>query len=225
VIIAPILGIISWVFMAVTGVLKPGDIGVPYPVYVLIGSSIWGLFMSVYGAAAGTLSAGGGFILQVNYPHDALLVKTVAQAVVNFAIVFSLNLVVITLAGYPPHWATLMLPLVTLPLLLGAAAAGLVMAVLGVVVPDLPRFAGMFFGSLFYVTPIVFSSKIENKLLQNIIHWNPMTYLVAAPRDLVIFGRFDHWYAFLGCAVVLTVSFLIAWRLFFIAEIKVIERL
>ena len=30
------------------GVISPGDVGVPYPVYVLFGTSIWGLFMSFF---------------------------------------------------------------------------------------------------------------------------------------------------------------------------------
>jgi lipopolysaccharide transport system permease protein len=38
--LSPIIGIVSWVFMNATGVLRPGDVGVPYPVDVLLSSSI-----------------------------------------------------------------------------------------------------------------------------------------------------------------------------------------
>ena len=43
--IAPLLGIVSWVFLQMTGMLQPGDVGIPYPAYVMIGTSMWGLFM------------------------------------------------------------------------------------------------------------------------------------------------------------------------------------
>ncbi|PIE34921.1 hypothetical protein CSA56_06280 [candidate division KSB3 bacterium] len=77
--VSPIMAIISWVFLQKTGMLNPGDVGIPYPAYVLLGSSMWGLFMGFYTAARGTLKAGAGFIMQVNYPHEALLFKQMAQ--------------------------------------------------------------------------------------------------------------------------------------------------
>jgi len=42
--ISPIIGIISWVFMNYTGVLNPGDVGIPYLAYVfgkVITKSSW----------------------------------------------------------------------------------------------------------------------------------------------------------------------------------------
>jgi lipopolysaccharide transport system permease protein len=40
--IAPVLGIFSWIFLRQTGVLRPGDLDLPYPLYVLVGSTMWG---------------------------------------------------------------------------------------------------------------------------------------------------------------------------------------
>src|SRR5665648_23611 len=55
--ISPILGIASWLFMNAAGILRPGDTVVPYPVYVLLGITIWGLFMGFYQSATATLTA------------------------------------------------------------------------------------------------------------------------------------------------------------------------
>ena len=91
--ISPLVGIISWVFMNAVGVLKPGNVGIPYPAYVLLSSSIWGLFMGFYSSAAGTLGAGAGFIMQVKYPHEALLIKQTAQQLANFLLGFLLTII------------------------------------------------------------------------------------------------------------------------------------
>jgi lipopolysaccharide transport system permease protein len=91
VVVSPIIGIASWVFMNATGILQPGNVGIPFPAFVLISSSIWGLFMGFYSAGASTLGAGGSFIMQVKYPHEALLLKQVAQHLANFTITFSSN--------------------------------------------------------------------------------------------------------------------------------------
>jgi lipopolysaccharide transport system permease protein len=225
IVVSPLLGIISWVFMAFSGVLKPGDLGIPYPIYVLMGSSFWGLFMAFYGAGTGILSEGGGIILQVNYPHDALLVKTTAMALANFSVVFVLYLVIFTIAGYPPNWKTIMLPLAILPLFFAGTALGLVMGVLQVVIPDLGRISGVIFGILFFITPIAYSAKTESTIVNLAIKWNPLTYLIAGPRDLVLFGHITHWHVLLLLSVPLLFLFLVSWRLFFISEHKVVERM
>src|SRR5664280_3435288 len=93
--IAPLLGIVSWVFYNATGILQPGDVGIPYPAYVLLSTSIYGLFGGFYTAASGTLNAGLGFITQVNYPHDVLLIKQALVQLANFAVVFLINIIVL----------------------------------------------------------------------------------------------------------------------------------
>jgi len=95
ILISPLLGIVSWVFFNATNILKPGDVGVPYPAYLLISSLIWGLFMGFFGSATGTLGAGGGFIMQVKYPHEALLFKQAAVQLANFIIAFALNIAIL----------------------------------------------------------------------------------------------------------------------------------
>ncbi|HPV43831.1 MAG TPA: hypothetical protein PKX40_21840, partial [Spirochaetota bacterium] len=52
ILLQPIIGIISWVFMNKTGVLQPGDVGIPYPAYVLLSTSIWGLFVGFFTSAS-----------------------------------------------------------------------------------------------------------------------------------------------------------------------------
>ena len=71
--LSPIMGIVSWVFLQKTGMLHPGEMGIPYPAYVLIGTSMWGLFMGFFNSAKETLSSGQSLVMQVNYPHEALL--------------------------------------------------------------------------------------------------------------------------------------------------------
>ena len=64
-IITPIFGIASWVLMQLTGVLEPGEMEVPYPVYILVGSTCWGFFMSMINSGSSTLSAGSDLIQQI----------------------------------------------------------------------------------------------------------------------------------------------------------------
>jgi len=222
---SPIAGIISWVLMNRTGILNPGDVGIPYPAYVLLSTSIWGLFMGFYEAGASTLGAGSGFIMQVKYPHEALLVKQVAQHLANFCLGFGMNILVLIIFGVIPSWKLIFFPILVLPLFLLGAGIGLLISVISIVAIDLTKGIGMAFGLLLYVTPVIYSANTQSHLLNEIIKYNPLTYLIGATRDIIIYGQFNNIDRFLYSSLFALVVFMFSWRMFFISEEKVVERM
>jgi lipopolysaccharide transport system permease protein len=225
IIIGPLFGIVSWVFMNATGVLNPGDVGIPYPAYVLLSTSIWGLFMGFFSAAQGTLGSGAAFIMQVKYPHEALLLKQMAQHIANFIIAFLLNIVVLLAFGVVPSWKIVFFPLLALPLFFLAAGIGLVVSVIGVVASEIVTGVNLLLGLLIYVTPVIYAPTFKNPVLQMILKWNPLTYLIGIPRDIIIYGKVDHFDKFLIASLLSFLVFLFSWRLFFVSEDKVIEKM
>lgn len=223
--ISPIIGIVSWVFMNSTGILNPGDVGIPYPAYVLLSSSVWGLFMGFYGSAAGTLGAGGEFINQIKYPHEVLLVKQVALHITNFLITFLINIIVLLLFGVTPSPLILLFPFLALPLFLLGSAIGLVISVISIVASDLTNIFNILFGFVFYITPVIYSDNIESELLRTVIKFNPLTYLVGGVRDAIIYGRIDHLDYFLIFSFISLILFLLSLRLFYVAEDRVVEKM
>jgi ABC-type polysaccharide/polyol phosphate export permease len=68
-VISPLVGIVSWVLMNEAGCcIRRLDI--PYPLYVLFGTAIWGLFMAFYSAAASSLTSVGGLLVQAKFSHE-----------------------------------------------------------------------------------------------------------------------------------------------------------
>jgi len=225
VILSPIIGIVSWVFLKKTGMLNPGDVGIPYPAYVLIGSSMWGLFMGTFTSVSQTLETGQVIIIQVNFPREALVFKQVAIQVVNFSISLLVNLAVLVGFGVIPSIKTLLLPLVALPLLLFATAIGLIVSMISVVAFDLNKFIAYVMGLFLYTIPVIYSDQVSSRLAQLVIKWNPLTYLVCSSRDIVIYGRIYDPVGYFICAALAVLLFIVALRLFYIAEIKIIERM
>jgi lipopolysaccharide transport system permease protein len=223
--VSPIMGIVSWVFMNSTGILAPGTTGIPYPAYVLLSSSIWGLFMSFYSSSRDTLSAGAGFINQVKYPHEALLIKQTLQELANFAIAFVLNLVVLLCFGVFPHGMIFLFPLMVLPLFFFGAGLGLIMSVVRVVAADIEKVFSIFLGLLLYVTPVIYSATPDNPYLRKIIAFNPLAYLISGVRDSMLYGNIPHFNIFLLCAALAALFFLFTWRIFYLTEEKVIEKM
>lgn len=223
--VAPLLGVVSWVFLQRTGMLQPGEVGIPYTAYVLLGSTMWGLFMGFYGSAAATLTAGQALVMQVNYPHEVLLFKQTAQYLANFMISFVMNLAVLVAFHVVPSWGALLFPIVALPLFFLGAAIGLMVSMIGIVAVDLSGFINLGMGLLMWATPVVYSTAPDSPLVQIINRWNPLTYLVCSCRDIVIYGRLYHATGYFICAAGALLLFLISWRLFYVSEDKLIERM
>lgn len=225
ILISPIIGIASWVFMNMAGILKPGDVGIPYPAYVLLGTSIWGLFMGFYGSAVGTLSAGNGFIMQVKYPHEALFAKQILQHLATFFIGFLVIIFVLLAFGVFPSWKIIFFPLVIIPLFLLGSAMGLIVSVVAVVAVEVQKVVDTGLGFLIFLTPVLYAQDFINPYVVTIVDWNPLTYLVGASRDIIVQGRINNVEQYAYSTLFALVVFLIAWRLFYVSEEKVIEKM
>lgn len=223
--ISPIFGVLSWIFINATGILQPGDVGIPYPAYVLLSTSIWALFMGFYTAGQGTIAAGAGIINQVKYPHEILLVKQIAQHLANSSIAFLMNIVVLIAFGVIPSWKIIFFPIVAMPLLFLGAGVGLVVSIFTVIAPELQKAFDILMGLLIWITPVIYSPKFENAIIQKVVFWNPLTYLVGGPRDLIINGAMTNPNEYVIATAFSIVVFLVSWRVFFVTEDKIIEKI
>lgn len=229
---SPIMGIISWVFLTKTKVLNPGDVGVPYTVYVIVGTTMWWLFLGFFNGARSTLSSGKALAMQVNYPHEALLFQQAARLVANFVLKFLMLVVVLLVFKVPMRPTILLFPVVLLPLFLMASAAGLFFSMFSIVAIDLNKIVDQVILLLMYASPIIYhESRLEvgdpmlQKLVSKLIQWNPLTHLVCSARDIVIYGRLYDTNGFLLWSALSVVAFLISWRLFFVSEDRIIEKM
>jgi len=224
-IFGPIMGVVSWVLMDSAGVLSPGDVGVPYPVYVLFGTSIWGLFMSFFTSTSQTLQIAGGFIQQVNFHHEALVFKQGLQNLTNFGISLIINIVVMLSFGVMPSWFIVLLPLFIIPIFFLAASAGLMVSILSTLTSDVSRIASFFLSLLMFITPVIYDSSEKVVWLQQCNLYNPLTYLITAPRDLILTGTMSNPFYYIVSIVMAILLFMVALRFFYISEKKVIEKM
>jgi lipopolysaccharide transport system permease protein len=100
-----------------------------------------------------------------------------------------------------------------------------VISVIGVVTPDLTRIFNIFMGFLLYVTPVIYSNNVQDPFLKRVVELNPLTYLIGGARDLIISGKIENFNIYLLACLFSFILFLISWRLFFVSEDKVIERI
>lgn len=225
IVLVPLIGIASFVFMQWTGILNPGKTEFPYPIYVYIGTSIWGLFISSLTTVASGLINNADLVMRTNIPKIGLAVTGLATLCYGLLV----NLVVLVLLLFvfrltPSPWA-LLYPLTVLPIIMLGVGMGLILSVVGAVARDITGMFVTLINLVMYVTPVVYTAQFANPVLQDVVRWNPLTYLVDAPRSLFVMGRMPEP---AGYALAIVFSVAVLWlgiHAFYLIKDKVTERL
>ncbi len=221
----PFLGVAAWLFFNATGVLDTGMNEIPYPVYLLTGTSIWALFVGGFGAGSGTLSASASLSLQIKIPREVFLFKNSLEQLSNITIGLVLNIIVYAIYQFVPSIEVILLPILIFPLFLLGISIGLVSSILATAVPDIGRLTSVAINFLFFITPVLYDSKSKAWLLQDINYFNPLTHLVVFPRDLILHGASGNLREYLIASTLVAVLFCFSWRFFFLTEERLSERI
>jgi ABC-type polysaccharide/polyol phosphate export permease len=113
-----------------------------------------------------------------------------------------------------------------IPIFFAAAGLGLLVSIINVVASDLGNFINIILGFVFYAIPIVYLlDQVDSELLRTIVQLNPLAYLITGARDLIIEGTIYYPERYLVVAIGAFVFFMLAWRIFYVSEDKVIERM
>ena len=76
-----------------------------------------------------------------------------------------------------------------------------------------------------FITPVIYDSTDKVLWLRQCNLYNPLTYLITGPRDLVLTGMMRNPEYYLLSIFMATAFFMIALRFFYISEKKVIEKM
>lgn len=219
----PLILVGVFVFLNRSGVLNIGDTGIPYPVYALLGLSIWQLFATGLIACTNSLVQGGAMIVKINFPKESLVIASLAQSVFEFLVRIALLVGVFAIYKVVPSWTTIFLPVVLIPLLLLTLGLGLIFALLNVLIRDVANIVTLATTFLLFLTPVLYPAP-STGLFVSINQFNPLAILVSGPRDLVVNGYLTDPLEFAGASFFSLFLFLIAWRVFHLVEPRMAER-
>ena len=184
------------IFSQIMRAKLPGvDSTFAYSIYLCAGVLTWGLFAEITGRAQNTFLENANLLKKLSFPRLCLPVVVVANAALNFAIIFGLFTLFLLVAGYFPGWAYLaVLPLLAL-LAAFAIGLGITLGVLNVFFRDVGQFFGIFISFWFWFTPIVYPVSILPEKLQPYMNLNPMTRLMTAFQGILVNGQWPNWYS------------------------------
>jgi len=223
--ILPIISVIIWILLNGAGIIDPGDTGIPYPAYVLLSTSIWGFFAEIYKTSSNVVNNNGRMMIMTRFPHEILILERVIVHVVRFVIPFIVNIIVLYIFGIRLGWAALLFPLTLIPLLLLGLSIGMMVAIMRVIATDVSKMVDEGMRFLMFLTPIVYAPKVNVGWLSDVVHLNPLTYLIGFSRELLTQGSFYQPQAYMYCCLGTLVLFVLSLKIFLRVEPKVLERL
>jgi lipopolysaccharide transport system permease protein len=222
-IINPLITVGIFVFLNRSGILNIGETPVPYPVFALIGVSIYGVFSTGLSACSSSIIGAGSMVVKINFPKVSLVIAAMGQAVVEFLVRLIMIILLLMLYGFSPRLSSLFLPFALLPLILLTLGMGLLLSLLAGVLRDIIYLVSFFTTLFLFLVPALYPTP-QTGILVVLNKWNPLSHLLIGCRDILITGVLSNPSEFLWASLFSILIFLVSWRIFFLSEPRIAER-
>ena len=221
----PIATSVIWIFLTSQGVIKVQDAGIPYPLFVLTGTTLWQLFVQSLMAPLKSVNGNKSILTKINFPREAVLISGLVELLVPLVA----GLIVITSAmvffGQVPDLRLLPGLGMLFLFMVGGLALGLFLLPVGILYKDVQFGLPALLQLLMYLTPVVYPKLLFDGI-GSVLNYNPLAPVITAARAWIV-NMSDaqplwHLVATLGAVLVLL---LIGLALFRIAMSVLIERM
>ena len=203
------------IFSRVMGAKLPGvDSTFAYSIYLCAGVLTWGFFAEITAGAQNMFLDHANLLKKLSFPRLCLPVIVVANASLNFAIIFGLFTLFLLFSGNFPGWSFLaLLPVLTIQVAF-AAGLGISLGVLNVFFRDVGQFFGVVLQFWFWLTPIIYPVTILPERFRPWMSLNPMARLIEAYQTILVTGQWPNWYALWPVALLALLLCALGFRLF-----------
>lgn len=185
--VPPLVTSFVWFFLNNQKIIQV-ETEVPYPVFVLIGTTIWSSFIPLIQKPLAGFIEGKPVFMKLKVPPEAFIASAVMRAVFELLIRISILIPVLFLFKVSIPSTAWIFPLALLSIILLGTALGLILVPVGSLYGDVGNAVGAFIGVLMYSAPVVYPIPEGDGLLGTIMKWNPLTPGIALSRDVITTG-------------------------------------
>jgi len=213
-----------FIILHAKNVVNFGKVDIPYPVFAIIGTTLWQIFSESIHAPLKAVQNGKTMLAKINFPREALIVSALYEVLFSAAIKLVIILAVIILFKIPFTFGMLLsLPAVMALVLLGMAL-GLFLTPIGMLYNDVGSALGVFIQFCFFVTPVVYPPP-QSFPYSLIAMLNPVSPLLTGARDLMTKGALSDATPFIFVCVWSIVGLLVSWMAYRVTMPVIIERM
>lgn len=184
------VAIFTLVLSQVLGAKLPGvSSGNAYAIYLMAGLLCWSLFIEITSRCLTVFVDNAGLLKKMVFPRVCLPMIVVGSALLNNLLLFLAMLLVFALLGHTPTASLLWLAPLVLVTTAFALGFGLLLGVLNVFIRDIGQVMSIVLQLWFWLTPIVYMPSIVPERFQAWLQANPMTPLVHAYQQAILYQQ------------------------------------
>ena len=181
--IRPLITMLIMVFVFSKIAKLPADPGVPYPLMVLGGITVWTFFSTAFTQISNSVTMNSNLVTKVYFPRLIMPLSAIAISFVDFLVSLGLFVLLAIWYQFMPDWHLLFLPFFIVLAVLAAFAFGLFFAVINVRFRDVGQLIPFLVQVGFYACPIAYSSRlIADKSWYSLYMLNPLVGFIEGFR-------------------------------------------
>lgn len=188
-VIRPAVTIATYYFAIVVGLRRGGNVGdCPYFLWLVAGIIPWFYISATYNGGASCIRKYSYLVTKIKFPVSLIPTFVCASQLITTAALTLIGILLFALYGRMPTQYLLQLPFYWLLMQLMASSWSLLSGLLSVMSRDVMHLITSANMVLFWTSGIIYNVYgLENKALQRVMLWNPITTIVTGYRDSFIY--------------------------------------
>ena len=203
-----------WIFLQSSGTIQVTATKVPYPAFVLIGTTLWGIIGECINLTTQSVNANRSIITKINFDKEALITLGLIKFFFNFLIKMGLIILFLIFFKIVPSIEILFfIPLLFLSIVFFVAIGTLLMPI-SLLYNDISRLIPIALQFLMYATPVVYAIPHQG-VMRGIMLLNPLTYIITDLRNLLTGYSIENpvfWFSGVFITAILSTIALVVYR-------------
>ena len=189
-----------WMFLSSMRVIQVADTGVPYPVYVLLGSLIWGVFAASVSQPLNSFHDSRSVFTRLNVPPEAFILSGVAKIIFELLVKMCVLIPAIAFFGVAPAATAWLFPVGMACTVIVGLSLGLILVPIGSLYSDVSRAVTTLLSFGMYLAPVVFPPP-ESGWTAVVVSNNPLTAMIMTSRDWLTVGHSEYLSMMVGTTI------------------------
>jgi lipopolysaccharide transport system permease protein len=200
-----------------------GKTDLPYPLYVVLGTALWQLFVDSLNAPVSAFTSSRSMLTKIRFPREAIYVSKVGEVIFDFMMKAFIIAVLFGVYKVIPGISTLLGIFALIPLILFGLALGFLLVPMSVLFQDIVKGTTIATGYLFFLTPIVYPIP-DIGVFRTVVSWNPLTPLIVTCRELLTSSDLTYLHGFWVMTAIASCLLILSWAVVYISMPLIIER-
>jgi lipopolysaccharide transport system permease protein len=166
---------------------------VQFALVLFVGLIIFNLFSEAINRAPSLILGNVNYVKKVVFPLEILPVISIGSSLLHALINLFVLMITITIFNGYFNWATILIPLILLPLAFLILGLSWILASLGVYVRDVGQTTGLLTSALLFLSPVFYSIDTLPPRFQFWMMLNPLSFIIEQARVVLIQGQIPNW--------------------------------